>query len=1391
MTWSVRNRLALIAALLFLGSAAGCGDNTPKGTGQGGSGGNAEGGAGAGGAAGKDAGLDGDASTVDGDAHARDADANQSDADAHVSDADANQVDGDAHDATEAGGDTGDSHPDSGETGGTDVRVDGGGGTGGGGTGGGGAGGGGTGGGGAGGNPDAGIDTSPEAPTACYSVTFTKPVDQGQLSAADDKSGDQCVDGFQYDVVINTTAPDGTSVVLFAGSSMLGTVQAAAGKATFTGVQLPSSGTTILSIQFPSTAPCTAASTTSRVTVDCSVPTCSVSKPIISGTHPFLNGVSTLLGGDRASGNGSPYEVAFEVTTNIADNQTVALDVDNATTPATISTVTAHAAGGKATFLGVPLAGDGTYQVQARCIDVNGVVGRSAKGTYPVDTLPPDLTVSKPSSGSFIGPAGIMSGAFQVCGSTTASDAVGLDAGLGARQANFCVATSGSPQCVRATTVGVDTCVAVPCPGDAPFGITVTISDAAGNPQTTVLSGVTCSSATPTVQIISPLTDAPTFTDPARHLLAANAPQPFRDQNGGAAGAQTDVTACSSRAGTASLFAGLHGVALTQVGGSVATAVAGSGDGCPSGLGFVAKFVGVTLPESVEAANGSLMTATQLRVDVTDVSASTGSSAPLDLWVDSIAPTLALSSPANFCGSFHQAFATFDTDIAFSTDAPKVTLTIQNGNSTDTLASPTFSAGTATFAGVSFDVGQNNVAAVASDPAGNSTALQPALCSVTVGMAPVVFFTSPTSSNELCATTGLAAICIDDANGTMGGWQGSLTVHASVNGLPLTTGNITFSTGNTQLGVAALNGSGNATLNNVTLFDGSVPLTAQSDNIAGNGVGIAQETVVVDLGAPDAPTMFTAAVLDRRQTSFQLSWRAPADQGGPVAGYQVRYAKVQITAGNFDNLSVVTNVPFTGSPSPVGNPDGLAVQGLYIENGYFFAIAAVDAAGNRSPITATGAAVTAHFNVTTIPSPSGTNELFGHSLSSEGDLNGDGLSDIAVGTLAAGKAYLFLGSSSFGATAAPSVVFSGASTGFGFSVAQIGDIDNDGLPDLAISDSQNAQTIYIYKGRLNWPLTLTDTQANYTISTDASYASTFFGFSITRLGDFTGDGIDDFATGVRSYANSVGRVVIIPGKATGFASISLPDAANSIIIDGDATIGRPIFGYKVLGLGHFYSLSGGTTLIAAGLGVVTSTPANTGNVYAFHGQTGTAGVIPISSADNIISGPAIGARIGTGLTNLGTMFNGFHGVGIGNTLDTIDIPGGHGGAYLTSGTPAAGPFQNKQIAYLNNVGLSGGVLIGGGLPGTDVSVSLIGDATPDLVLAGQLNSPTLTISDGAKIGPRTSPNEVGSTAEVVLTLPSGWATSDGASIIADVNGDGVPDFSLGAATQPGAVLVFW
>src|SRR6185436_350374 len=115
----------------------------------------------------------------------------------------------------------------------------------------------------------------------------------------------------------------------------------------------------------------------------------------------------------------------------------------------------------------------------------------------------PELTVSQPVAGQFL-----VGSTFSVCGQTTSSDAAALPASRGQKVNNLCVALSGSAGCISAVPVtagGVDACATSNCPGGAPFDLVVTLTDKAGNPTTKTVSGVSCASALPSVQIITPV----------------------------------------------------------------------------------------------------------------------------------------------------------------------------------------------------------------------------------------------------------------------------------------------------------------------------------------------------------------------------------------------------------------------------------------------------------------------------------------------------------------------------------------------------------------------------------------------------------------------------------------------------------------------------------------------------------------------------------------------------------------------------------------------------------------------------------------------------------------------------------------------------------------------
>jgi hypothetical protein len=463
-------------------------------------------------------------------------------------------------------------------------------------------------------------------------------------------------------------------------------------------------------------------------------PSCVIARPSVGPSHPALNGVLATLGGDRTSADGAPYAVTFAVTTDISDGNAVELAIDDGAAPTIVTTFSAQAIGGKAVFTNVALVSGLVYDVVARCTGDDGRTNHSEMRPFPVDAIAPELAVSKPHAGEAIPPTGLTNGAFPVCASTTSGDAVALEAALGSRRDNLCVSAGGSPDCKPVAVVGTDVCVDVPCSGDAPFDITVTLGDRAGNVQKNILLGVSCFSTLPSVRIVSPASDAPPFADVSKHLLAANQPQGFRDLDATATDAQTNVVACANRAGMLELHVGLDGATLPALGSAVPARAAEPADGCPAGFAFAATFADVTLPESTEATDTSLVLATELFVQLTDLSATKNTSPPVELWVDSIAPVLRITAPVEICGSYHQSSDAFMTSATLTSTGPIVVFTLTNDTSTKTFSSTTFT--TLTFPAVSFAQGVTSVVGTAHDAAGNVTGTKPNPCLVTVGPNP-------------------------------------------------------------------------------------------------------------------------------------------------------------------------------------------------------------------------------------------------------------------------------------------------------------------------------------------------------------------------------------------------------------------------------------------------------------------------------------------------------------------------------------------------------------------------------------------------------------------------------------------------------------------------------
>jgi len=83
--------------------------------------------------------------------------------------------------------------------------------------------------------------------------------------------------------------------------------------------------------------------------------------------------------------------------------------------------------------------------------------------------------------------------------------------------------------------------------------------------------------------------------------------------------------------------------------------------------------------------------------------------------------------------------------------------------------------------------------------------------------------------------------------------------------------------------------------------------------------------------------------------SATLQWTAPRDDGvaGRARAYLLRYSTQPITSGNFDRATSVTVPP----PGPAGSRESFTVHGLAPGTTYYFALRAMDDAGNWSALS--------------------------------------------------------------------------------------------------------------------------------------------------------------------------------------------------------------------------------------------------------------------------------------------------------------------------------------------------------------------------------------------------------------------------------------------------------
>ena len=201
-------------------------------------------------------------------------------------------------------------------------------------------------------------------------------------------------------------------------------------------------------------------------------------------------------------------------------------------------------------------------------------------------------------------------------------------------------------------------------------------------------------------------------------------------------------------------------------------------------------------------------------------------------------------------------------------------------------------------------------------------------------------------------------------------------------------------------------------------------------------------------------------------------------------------------------------------------------------------------------------------------------DLFGSGLASLGDLDGDGVADLAVGAPgddAAGSArgsvhVLFMNAN--GTVKSAVEIFSEYNGGpvlangalFGYSIAPIGDLDGDGYTDLAVGSifddtgGDNRGAAYLLMMNSDGMA-----KSHQKIASDTGGGPTLlnagrFGASVSSLGDLDGDGVTDLAVGAsfeNTFAIRRGAVYVLflkPASLTGDYNLNgVVDAADYVV----------------------------------------------------------------------------------------------------------------------------------------------------------------------------------------------------------------------------------------------------
>jgi hypothetical protein len=486
----------------------------------------------------------------------------------------------------------------------------------------------------------------------------------------------------------------------------------------------------------------------------------------------------------------------------------------------------------------------------------------------------------------------------------------------------------------------------------------------------------------------------------------------------------------------------------------------------------------------------------------------------------------------------------------------------------------------------------------------------------------------------------------------------------------------------------------------------------------------------------------------------------------------------------------------------------------------------IDARDASYPITvdplATSPAWTAESNQ--------SNASFGWSVATAGDVNGDSYSDVVVGApgydhgqIDEGGAFVYLGTASgLSTTPAWTGESDAAGLAYGTSVATAGDVNGDGYSDVIVGSSTintdffALDRAYVYLGSLAG-LALSPAWMGQASQTDSGY-----GFSVATAGDVNGDGYSDFLVGEPYWSNGEsgeGRALLYLGAASGpsvapawsvesnqIAAQAGFSVATAGDVDGDGyadvLVGAPFLN-DGRGASSLYRGS------AAGLSASASWTQEGAQFNTYWGwSVATAGDVNGDGyADVLVGAPSfnngqafegfaalfMGSAAGLAIAPAWSGEGDQSGANLGSSVATAGDVNGDGYADVLIAAPGYDNGQNDEGRAYVYLGSASGLVTtlfpwmiesdqAGARLGRSVATAgdVNGDGYADVVLGlpyydnGQTDEGRAFLYLGSPSVPSTTPGWTGKSDQANARF--GWSVATAG----DVNGDGYADFLVGA-----------